>query len=237
MIDRNTSGCLGFALSTPRVGQRRNAFLTNTLGKRRNAGAVTMRVTIQQEQQNCYNYDGMTRRRAMVTLALLPASSLTCGISSAKAAADVRGGDDSMSFARLPCEGEGCRSVEIRDYRTGSGRAVERGSTIMLKWTGRLADRYGWPFQREPDEYVTLHVSDGELIEGFVQGILGMREGGKRRILIPTALGYHDETHGPLPDDFGDRRRLFATVLNNRRFKNAGDLVIDVQLKKVRPAA
>lgn len=105
----------------------------------------------------------------------------------------------------------------------------------MLKWTGRLADRYGWPFQRETDDDLTILLDDDRLIRGFRQGIVGMREGGKRRMLIPGELGYQDEAAGPLPNDFGDRRRLFATVLNKRRFKNAGDLVIDVQLKKVRP--
>lgn len=143
--------------------------------------------------------------------------------------------DDGNGFRKLPCKGENCRPVEVRDFRLGTGRQVQMGSTVTLKWTGRLADRYGWPYQREGDDDDSFDIARDPLIDGFVQGILGMREGGKRRILIPGELGYKDERTGPLPHDFGDRRRLFATVLNKRRFVRAGDLVIDVQLKRVRP--
>lgn len=128
-----------------------------------------------------------------------------------------------------------CRPVEVADLRAGTGRAVVPGSVVTLRWTGRLADRYGWPIQKEDADEVALVVGRGKLIEGFEMGVDGMREGGKRRIVIPAELGYRDERKGPLPQRFGDRRRLFATVLNERRFKKAGDLLIDVQVRKVRP--
>lgn len=139
-------------------------------------------------------------------------------------------------FQSLPCPSTQpeCRPVEVCDYRLGTGRAVTSGATLTLRWTGRLADRYGWPFQREGEDEIILVLDRDRLIQGFQIGMMGMREGGKRRLLIPGELGYKDERSGPLPRDFGDRRRLFATVLNPRRFKKAGDLVIDVELKKVR---
>lgn len=142
--------------------------------------------------------------------------------------------DDEIVFTKLPCESTDCRPVEIHDYRIGNGAIVESGCTVVFRWTGRLADRYGWPIQKEDAEPVTFVLGRDRLIRGFEQAILGMREGGKRRMLIPAELGYQDEKSGPLPVSFGDRRRLFATVLNSRRFKRAGDLVIDVQLLKVR---
>ncbi|CDF33538.1 unnamed protein product [Chondrus crispus] len=45
-----------------------------------------------------------------------------------------------------------------------------------------------------------------------------MREGGKRRIIIPAELGYKDERKGPLPQRYGDRRRLFATDASDLRY-------------------
>lgn len=146
--------------------------------------------------------------------------------------------DDATGFYRtLPCPASSpsCRPVEVLDFRIGSGLAAGPGATLLLRWTGRLADRYGWPIQKEDADEVELVLGDGELIQGFEIGVTGMREGGKRRLVIPAEMGYLDEKKGPLPQRFGDRRRLFATVLNERRFKKAGDLVIDVQLRKVRP--
>lgn len=161
----------------------------------------------------------LTRRQVLASLFLL-------------AAVPVRADD---GFVALPCDGAGCRSIEYKDFRVGTGSLVLPDSTVVVKWTGRLADRYGWPFQQEADDYSTFVLSRDRLIPGFVQGIQGMREGGKRRLFIPSQFGYQDEAMGPLPNDYGDRRRLFATVLNKRRFKNGGDLVIDIQLKKVKP--
>lgn len=135
----------------------------------------------------------------------------------------------------LPCPPTlpACHPVEICDFRAGTGRLVAPDAILTLRWTGRLADRYGWPIQKEDAEQVILQLGKGKLIQGFEIGVQGMREGGKRRLLIPAELGYLNEMKGPLPADFGNRRRLFATVLNARRFKSAGDLVIDVELKRV----
>lgn len=45
--------------------------------------------------------------------------------------------------------------------------------------------RYGWPFQRENMDVVSIRLEPDTVIQGFVQGVTGMREGGKRRLLIP----------------------------------------------------
>lgn len=47
-------------------------------------------------------------------------------------------------------------------------------------------------------------------------------------------MGYTREGQSPLPADYGDRRRLYSTVLNKRRVEGAGALVIDVEMRKLR---
>lgn len=177
-------------------------------------------------------------RRALLRLvATTAAATALQSLTAPSVAAETDAAERSApAYRALPCPpGQPtCRPVEVVDLRPGTGRPVTPGSTVTLRWTGRLADRYGWPIQKEDADEVSLVVGRGELIEGFEMGLDGMREGGKRRIIIPAELGYKDERKGPLPQRYGDRRRLFATVLNERRYKKAGDLVIDVLLRRVR---
>ena len=123
----------------------------------------------------------------------------------------------------------------VQDLRIGSGVTPTRTSTIKVRWTGRLIARYGWPFQNEPAETV-YNLSKDLLIPGFIEGVTTMNAGGKRRLIIPSSLGYnqHTTSFGPLPSDFGNRRRLLSTVANPRRSDaNSGAVVIDVELLKV----
>ncbi len=58
-----------------------------------------------------------------------------------------------------------------------------------------------------------------------VLGMQGMREGGRRRILIPPRYGWRDREVGPRPDTFGGYRRLEA--------HKDEPLLFEVELKRV----
>lgn len=180
-----------------------------------------------------------TRRVALRLLSFsLAAAVLPRAVNAARSEVSHPDSNAAPTYERVPCPGSKprCEAVEICDFRLGTGRAATVGTKLTVRWTGRLADRYGWPIQREDAGEEVVELGKGRLIEGFELGVVGMREGGKRRLVIPAEFGYVDEVKGPLPKDFGDRRRLFATVLNARRFKKGGALVIDVELKRVRGA-
>jgi FKBP-type peptidyl-prolyl cis-trans isomerase 2 len=69
------------------------------------------------------------------------------------------------------------------------------------------------------DTYIFIIYSLGRdpVIKGLEEGLLGMREGGKRRLLIPSALGYKSKQQLPIPRSFANRQRLYSTVLNTER--------------------
>jgi hypothetical protein len=75
------------------------------------------------------------------------------------------------------------------DIQTGTGDAIQASSSITVFYTGWLAsDGTVFDSRRSPNTPVTFQLSG--LIQGWQEGLLGMRPGGIRRLLVPPALGY-----------------------------------------------
>ena len=113
---------------------------------------------------------------------------------------------------------------------------------------GRLVGKQGWVFvdSQEEDEPYRLTMNKDDMIPGLAEGLLGMQKGGSRRLVIPSTLGYSGRDQQPVPRSFGQRQRLFTTVLNQNRLRQeseglgagndvAGVVALDIQLINVRP--
>ena len=85
-----------------------------------------------------------------------------------------------------------------RDITVGEGVEVTRGQVIEVYYDGHLPD--GTRFeQTPPGRPYTFRVGVGQVIAGWDQGIVGMRVGGKRQLIIPPTLGYGPSPNGPIP--------------------------------------
>lgn len=87
----------------------------------------------------------------------------------------------------------------ISDLVTGEGRTAAATDTVNVQYTGALYSNgkvFDGTWQRggEPTSF-----SLAEVVPGFTQGITGMKIGSRREIVIPPALGYGDQTSGPIP--------------------------------------
>lgn len=80
------------------------------------------------------------------------------------------------------------------DLVVGAGAAAAVGKTATVGYTGWLAD--GTRFDSGSFSFT---VGVGQVVAGFDEGILGMKVGGKRKLVIPPELGYGDRTNGPIP--------------------------------------
>jgi FKBP-type peptidyl-prolyl cis-trans isomerase FkpA len=79
------------------------------------------------------------------------------------------------------------------DTVVGTGTVAALGNQITVNYTGWLYNSAAADFkgtQFETNSGVTFTLASGSLIEGWVQGIPGMKKGGKRTLLIPSGMAY-----------------------------------------------
>ncbi len=88
--------------------------------------------------------------------------------------------------------------VEITDVKVGAGDEAVAGKEIQVHYTGTLQDgtKFDSSLDRQPFSF-TLGV--GQVIKGWDQGVLGMKVGGKRKLVIPAQLAYGDKAIGKIP--------------------------------------
>jgi FKBP-type peptidyl-prolyl cis-trans isomerase FkpA len=92
------------------------------------------------------------------------------------------------------------------DVRVGSGAAAVAGNTLRVYYTGWLYDAArpdGKGLQFETNvggtEPFTFTLGIGGVIQGWVEGLVNLRVGGLRRLVIPPSLGYGPFRNGPIP--------------------------------------
>ena len=93
--------------------------------------------------------------------------------------------------------------LKIIDRQVGAGRQVESGRAALLQYTGWLydesaPDNKGKQFDTSANRGLPFGfiVGVGKVIKGWDQGVLGMKVGGKRTLIIPPQLGYGDKDVG-----------------------------------------
>jgi FKBP-type peptidyl-prolyl cis-trans isomerase FkpA len=115
--------------------------------------------------------------------------------------------------------------LQAQDLVVGQGAVAAPGSTVTVHYTGWLYDRDA-PEQkgRQFDSSrgatgrpFSFTLGARQVIAGWDEGVAGMRVGGQRRLVIPSALGYGDQGAGGV-------------------IPPKATLVFDVELLEVKPA-
>ncbi len=88
--------------------------------------------------------------------------------------------------------------VYYRDSVVGSGAVVvDATPRVVYEWVGYLKDATNFGFNTAGGD--TVAYANGLLPSGIKDGLLGMREGGKRLIVVPSALAYGSSGAGVVP--------------------------------------
>lgn len=79
--------------------------------------------------------------------------------------------------------------LRYEDVKVGDGPMAAPGNTVSVHYTGWLTDGHKFDSSRggAPLEF---RIGQHEVIDGWDEGLTGMKVGGRRKLVIPPALGY-----------------------------------------------
>jgi FKBP-type peptidyl-prolyl cis-trans isomerase FkpA len=90
-----------------------------------------------------------------------------------------------------------------KDTKEGNGRMAEKGKAVSVHYTGWLYDpaapgQKGKKFDSSLDRKIPFGfiLGAGRVIKGWEEGVVGMKEGGQRTLVIPASMGYGDKGAG-----------------------------------------
>jgi peptidylprolyl isomerase len=88
--------------------------------------------------------------------------------------------------------------LQYIDLVEGTGESPKPGARVTVHYTGTLVD--GSVFDSsvggQPYEFP---IGVGRVIRGWDEGVMTMKVGGKRKLIVPSALGYGARGNGPIP--------------------------------------
>ncbi len=88
--------------------------------------------------------------------------------------------------------------LKIEDLVVGAGAGAKAGDTISVHYTGWLENGVKFDSSLDTGEPIEFALGQGAVIDGWDQGLVGMKVGGKRKLTIPPALGYGADGAGDL---------------------------------------
>ncbi|MCF7905770.1 FKBP-type peptidyl-prolyl cis-trans isomerase [Candidatus Gracilibacteria bacterium] len=89
--------------------------------------------------------------------------------------------------------------LQINTLQEGAGEAVKAGDNVSVHYVGTFTD--GTEFDSSRGHGVPFHFTagGGQVIQGWDEGVLGMKIGELRQLIIPPSLGYGENDYGPIP--------------------------------------
>ncbi len=89
--------------------------------------------------------------------------------------------------------------LKIEDIVIGTGQEVKSGDNIVIHYKGTLTDGTKFDSSYDRGQPYETQIGVGQVIQGWDEGVIGMKVGGKRKLTIPPSLGYGDQATGSIP--------------------------------------
>ena len=86
--------------------------------------------------------------------------------------------------------------LKIATLKEGTGRAIVKGDTAVVHYTGTLLNGLKFDSSVDRGQPFSFNLGAGQVIQGWEQGVLGMKIGEKRTLTIAPELAYGKEGAG-----------------------------------------
>jgi peptidylprolyl isomerase len=114
------------------------------------------------------------------------------------------------AFTDAADENGNLNKMVIDDIKIGQGAEVAIGDTVDVHYIGTLQNGQEFDNSHKRGEVFSFTVGAGMVIEGWEKGLVGMKVGGQRILVIPPSMGYGESGIGPIP---GNATLVFSIEL------------------------
>ncbi|MGL5132482.1 MAG: FKBP-type peptidyl-prolyl cis-trans isomerase [Planktothrix sp.] len=92
--------------------------------------------------------------------------------------------------------------LQYVDLTVGSGASPTKGETVTVHYTGTLTDGAKFDSSRDRGQPFQFKIGVSQVIKGWDEGVMSMKVGGRRKLIIPSKLGYGERgAGGVIPPD------------------------------------
>ena len=89
--------------------------------------------------------------------------------------------------------------LKYTDEVVGTGTTPQKGQTVTVNYTGTLENGKKFDSSFDHGKPADFKIGVGKVIKGWDEGLMTMKVGGKRRLVIPSKLGYGPEGTPNIP--------------------------------------
>ena len=86
--------------------------------------------------------------------------------------------------------------LKYEDVKVGTGASPEKGKKVTVHYTGTLTNGTKFDSSVDRGQPFSFVIGVGQVIKGWDEGVMSMKVGGKRKLMIPAALAYGNRAVG-----------------------------------------
>jgi peptidylprolyl isomerase len=135
------------------------------------------------------------------TISTVTATTTTATTTTASVATPTSGPLSKEPTIKLPT-GSAPKKLKSTDLIKGTGTAAADGDTLYVNYVGELYKTgkvFDASWKDTPGKTFSFVLGQGQVIAGWDQGLVGMKAGGRRELIIPPSLAYKNEKQAAIP--------------------------------------